>query len=204
MPIKSIDDVYVFLVFIVPGLIILFVRSQFITGRRPSHAAALLSYLTMSVVYYALILPFIGFAQPTKVWTWFLLVFVGPVAVGFLLGLNVQKDLFRGLLRRIHIYPVHSIPTAWDWKFSTMKGEWALVTLKNGKRFAGVCGGPKSFVSSEPAERDLYISWVHDIGKDNVWRPSGDRSVLITSGEISTITFWPISPSRESGNGGEQ
>ena len=204
----SLDEVFPFLVLIVPGLIVVFTRSQFTTGRRPSHSASLLSYLTISVVYYALILPLIGLVWPTpsvaippaqsvfpltiRVLVWFfLLVFVGPAVLGFFLGVSAQKNWFHRLLRRCRLNPVHSMPTAWDWKFSNItKPEWVLVTLKNGKRFAGICDH-RSFISSDPSERDIYISWVHDIGDNNKWHLRGDRSVLIKSGEISTITFWP-------------
>ncbi len=77
---KSLDNLYLTLGFLVPGLIVLFVRSQFVTGRRPPHAAALLSYLTVSVIYYALALPFadsvIAIEEPgyPKALTWFGLV----------------------------------------------------------------------------------------------------------------------------------
>ena len=54
----SANSLYLILVFIVPGFIALSVRSQFITGRIPSeNKASLLSYLTISVIYGALVLP---------------------------------------------------------------------------------------------------------------------------------------------------
>ena len=71
LDLKSVDTLYPVLMFIVPGLIILWVRSQFVTGRRPSHSAALLSYLAVSAFYYALILPFVDFAEPPGVVAWF-------------------------------------------------------------------------------------------------------------------------------------
>ena len=82
---KSLDNLYLILGFLVPGLIALFVRSQFVTGRRPPHAAALLSYLTVSVIYYALALPFadsvMAIQEPgyPKALAWFGLVFAGVV-----------------------------------------------------------------------------------------------------------------------------
>lgn len=69
-------------------------------------------------------------------------------------------------------------------------GEWVLVTLKNGTRFAGFCG-TDSFMSSEPAERDLYIQWVYDLDDEDNWQPRGETGLLIAGGEISTIEFWP-------------
>ena len=190
LDLKSVDTLYPVLMFIVPGLIILSMRSQFVTGRRPSHSAALLSYLAVSAFYYALILPFVDFAKPPGVVAWFLLVFVGPAIVGLLLGIEIQFDLSRKFLRRCRLNPVHSIPTAWDRKFGKMGGQWVLVTLKNGTTFAGYCNSD-SFMSSDPVERDIYIPWLYDLDDDNKWVERSESSVLITSGEVSTIEFWP-------------
>ena len=66
-----------------------------------------------------------------------------------------------------------------------MTGEWVLVTLKDGTRFAGYCG-PDSFMSSDPAERDLYIQWVYDLDDEDGWRSRGETGLLIAGGEINT------------------
>ena len=193
---KSLDNLYLILGFLVPGLIVLFVRSQFVTGRRPPHAAALLSYLTVSIIYYALALPLVDFVlsiqEPgyLKALAWFGLVFVGPAIFGLLLGINIQQGLLRRFLRWCRLNPIHVMPTAWDWKFGGMKDEWVLVTLKDGTRFAGFCG-QHSFISSDPTERDIYIQWIYDIGDNNKWSPRGDTGVLIAAGEIRTVEFWP-------------
>ena len=193
---KSLDNLYLILGFLVPGLIVLFVRSQFVTGRSPSHSAALLSYLTVSVIYYALALPFVDLVlsihKPDygKALAWFTLIFVGPAALGLLLGINVQKNLFRRVLQRCRLNPVHVMPTAWDWKFGGMTNQWVLVTLKDGTRFAGFCGS-ESFMSSDPTERDIYIQWIYDINDENNWSPRGENGVLIAAGEVQTIEFWP-------------
>ena len=196
---QSLDNVYLILGFLVPGLIVLFVRSQFVTGRIPSHTAALLSYLTVSVIYYALALPFIDFIQSIhkldygKILAWFALIFIGPTVLGLLLGIIVQKNLLRQLLQWIGLNQVHAIPTAWDWKFGSMTDQWVLVTLKDGTRFAGYCGS-ESFMSSDPTERDIYIQWVYDIETNGSWSPRGENGVLITTGEVQTIEFWPYTP----------
>lgn len=141
-------------------------------------------------------LPFVGsvlsIQEPgyEKALAWFALTFVGPAVLGLLLGVNIQKDLFRRVLQRCGLNPVHVIPTAWDWKFGVMKEQWVLVTLKDGTRFAGFCGND-SFMSSDPAERDIYIQWIYDIDDNNNWSQRGENGVLIAAGEISTIEFWP-------------
>ena len=80
----SANSLYLILVFIVPGFIALSVRSQFITGRIPSeNKASLLSYLTISVIYGALVLPVVDPAliQDSRL-VWFGVVFVGPIFLG--------------------------------------------------------------------------------------------------------------------------
>jgi hypothetical protein len=32
------------------------------------------------------------------------------------------------------------MPTAWDWRFGTMKEQWALIVLKDGTKFANQAG----------------------------------------------------------------
>ena len=190
----SLNNLYLILVFIVPGFIALSVRSQFITGRIPSgNKASLLSYLTISVIYGALVLPFV---DPELIGKsrliWFGLVFIGPIFLGLLLGINIQKDLVRRFLNWFGLYPVHAIPTAWDWKFNGMAEQWVLVTLKDGTRFAGFYGA-QSFTSSSPDERDIYLQWVYDINDDGTLSPPDDeKGVLIAAGEIRTIEFLAV------------
>lgn len=193
---KSIDNLYLILGFLVPGLIVIFVRAQFVTGWRPSHSTTILSYFTISVIYYALALPFVDFVLSIKelgygkVLAWLTLIFFGPAAFGLFLGINAQKNLFFRGLQWLRLNPVHVVPTAWDWKFGRMGSQWVLVTLKDGIRFGGFFSSG-SFASSDPNERDIYIQWLHDIDGENKWHSCGDKTVLITSGQVKTIEFWP-------------
>jgi len=52
--VKSLEQLSVILGYIVPGLIILYVRAQFLTGRIGPHKDALLSYFTLSIIYLAM------------------------------------------------------------------------------------------------------------------------------------------------------
>lgn len=196
MPIlESINSVFYAIAFLVPGLIILFIRSQFITGRSPPFSEAALPYLTLSVIYYAVAAPFIGyisFATGPKWWQiaiWFCLIIVGPLLFGTILGITARLGPIRWLLQKIGLNPVHVVPTAWDWKFGALPGQCVLVVLKDGTKFAGHYGS-RSFASSVPSERDLYIETVYSIEEDQKWVPLG-QGVLIAAGEIRTIEFWP-------------
>ena len=192
---KSLDTIYLILAFIVPGLVASFVRAQFVTGRSPSHTEAALSYFVLSAIYYALALPAIEYALSIqragylKAAIWIGLIFAGPAIFGLLLGISAQKGIFRRVLRWCRLNPVHVMPTAWDWKASTMQKSWVLVVLKDDTKFAGLCG-VNSFLSTDQKERDLYLEKVYDVDDDNTWHPR-ENSVLITGGEIKTIEFWP-------------
>ena len=139
----SLDNLYLIVGFLAPGLIVLFVRSQFVTGRISPDLGAV-PYVIVSVVYYALAYPFLeillAIQQPGvgKAIGWFTLIFVGPAILGLVLGINIQKNLFRRLLQRCGLHLVHAIPTAWEWKFSAMPPQWVLVTLKDGTRFCRI------------------------------------------------------------------
>jgi len=192
----SVDDLFIVLGFVVPGFVALYVRSLFVVGRKTHNLNEILSYLVVSVGYYAVILPVIlwlisgdGYGLG-RIVAWLFIILICPAVFGLFLGINVQKGFLRSFLVRFGVTPVHCIPTAWDWKFWAGDTNWVLVTLKDGTRFAGVCG-PESFISSDPAERDIYIQRIYDIGEDNKWLPRGDTGVLITAGEIQTIEFWP-------------
>lgn len=204
--INSLDSLYLVLGFLVPGFVVLSVRSQFLTGRSPTLSATALSYLTISIIYYALVLPFVDLVlsvqEPgyVKAASWFALIFIGPALFGLFLGVCAQKDLFRNLLQRCGLNPVHVMPTAWDWKFGRMTAQWVLVTLKDGTRFGGLCGSD-SFVSSDPSERDIYIQWIYDINDDKKWTARGENGVLITAGTIQTIEFWPYVLQEEQSDG---
>ena len=200
---KYFDNIDMIIVFLAPGLIILFVRSQFITGRQPHDLTAILSYLAVSIIYYALVFPVIELVPTVqevgyqKAIAWIFLVFVGPGVLGFVLGIAAQKELlYRFLrqnrfLRRLRLNPVHTMPTAWDWKFATGNQQRMLVTLKDGKYFAGLYGD-KSFTSSDPAERDIYIQQIYDLDEGDNWMPRGENGVLISADEIQSIEFLPL------------
>lgn len=183
--------------FLVPGIVTLYVRCQFITGRNLSTKEALLPFLVLTIIYYGMVFPFAQHILELKenswyrAFLWIILVIVGPAIFGAILGISIQLSLFRRLLRKIGIHTIHALPTAWDWKFSWIKGgEWVLITLKNGTEFAGYLGDA-SFASSDPTERDIYIQQVCEIASDGTWVPQ-KKGVLISAGEISTIEFIPV------------
>lgn len=192
---KSVDNIYLVLGFLVPGLIMTWVRAQFTTGRISLPKEALLVYLAQSVAYYAFVLPAVEFVVERspgygRAAGWILLVFAGPAILGLALGLNARHGFARSLLGRLKLPVIHVMPTAWDWKFAANRSHWVLVTLKDGTRFAGIFGAA-SFASSDPAERDLYLEKVYDLDDDDNWIDRGEKGALLVAGEIRSVEFLP-------------
>lgn len=195
---------------LVPGIVILFVRSYFLTGRRPSHQSALLSYLIVTLLYWVAATPVLA-ALTDDSWLsvddqllWVVTVFLIPAVLGFAFGLELHAEWFRKLLRRFGINPVHEVANTWDWKFGRSQVQWVLVSLVDGTRFAGIFD-EKSFASSELSERDLYIRYVHKIDENDNWEPPRtEHSVLIRGHSIQTVEFFPYQPLGESDGEGSQ
>jgi hypothetical protein len=199
---STIDAVYIALAFLVPGFVFSAARNQFITGQVPQGSEQLLRFLTYSAINYAVFsapiyLFFNAQLSPVaRALFWWAVMLMGPAFFGSLSGIAARNGWIQKALRWMKLNPIHAVPTAWDYKFGRMEGEWVLVTLKTGVRFAGFCGN-QSFASSDSKERDLYIQKLFDIGENDVWTPT-KKSALIASGEISTIEFWPVTQEENS------
>lgn len=163
----------------------------------PPHNEAILSYLVMTLIYYGLAFPFVEYVlnvQEPPWWraaTWFGLVIAGPAILGMALGIGAQLGPVRWLLRKFGLNPIHPSPTAWDWRFGNMPEQWVIITLKDGTKFAGFCS-EKSFFSSDPAERDIYVEKIYTWGDKDEWIDVGDKSLFIAHGQIRTIEFLPV------------
>ena len=54
---KSLENLYLVMGFIVPGLVMTYVRAQFITGRTKALTESVLAFLALSLLYYGPVLP---------------------------------------------------------------------------------------------------------------------------------------------------
>jgi Family of unknown function (DUF6338) len=192
------ENFYLTLFFIVPGIIALFVRSRFITGRTPSTKENLLAFIVLSLIYYSFTILFIEKAMSVREpWLlraviWITLILIGPAVFGLILGIAVQKEWIHRIADYFDLNIVHVIPTAWDWRFSKMPrdGLFVMVTLTNGATIAGHFGS-KSFASSDTEERDLYIQEEYTVAKDGRWEARPEVvGILIPAREIRHVEFW--------------
>jgi len=193
---KGLENVQLVIAFVVPGLIIAYVRARFLSGRMEKASEAILAYLSLTVVYYGLALPLLTYlsdlpAGLPKNLGWWAFIAVGPAIFGLILGVGTQKNWLRRLAQALGMRPIHSVPVAWDWRFGWDESCFVLVTLSNGDTVAGEFG-PGSFASSDPAERDLYIEEIWDAPEDGgVWvKRSNRQGILLPAKEIRHVQFW--------------
>lgn len=195
--VKSPEQLSLILGYIVPGLIILYVRAQFLTGRIGPHKDALLSYFTLSVIYLAIANASVSLItgsdaplyEQTRYWLPALL--GGAIVFGVLIGLNASIGVTRWLLRHCGLHLPHALDSAWDWKFQNFPASRVTLTLKDGSRIHGWCG-PGSFIGSDPKDRDIYLVQVYDVDDQGNWTMKiPGKGVYITGGEVRIIEFFP-------------
>ncbi|HVZ28951.1 MAG TPA: DUF6338 family protein, partial [Asticcacaulis sp.] len=105
----SADYLRAFFIFVVPGLIALFTRSQFIYRRAIPLNDAVISYITLSIIYHACIFPFVpqfyvdGKYSGFYALGWLLILIVMPAVFGCLLGFAAQKSWLEKLFMKIGV-----------------------------------------------------------------------------------------------------
>lgn len=190
---KSIELFLLLLILLVPGIIIDFVRGQFVGRRTRSVSEASLNYIVVSLIYYSIALPVALWVTGgidrliNATWAWYPLWIIGPVIAGIALGWAGHRNVVWDSARRFGLNIVHPMPTAWDRRFSDLRGSWVVITLKDGRKVGGWMG-QKSVASSDPENRDLYVEKIYEID-DAGFKDVGDKSALFLPGEISTVEF---------------
>ena len=194
---------------VTPGYVILFMISRFTTGR-PAFASS----LAVSSVYYVAAWSVLGWGSAVKVaerlgnieigWLAFVVVVVVPLVIGVVVGIGVQRGWIYRLLRYINLEPVHGIPSAWDWKFMRTESRWITVHLKNGDVIVTKYDD-KCFVSTDPNERDLYLSNVHTWHNENdaLVRDERVEGLLLKGDSIDRIEFHPPNHEKTSSESGK-
>lgn len=194
----STEAVYVALICVVPGYIFLTFRNQFIAGQDRLGPEQLLAFITYSALNFAVFgwINLVVVPHEAALWlrilVWFLTLLVGPAVLGFVSGVCAQMEWGGKLYAWLGLHAVHPTARSWDWIFHRVHPCFILVTLKDGSQCAGYWGvnaaGTQSFASSDPKERDLYISQVFEIADEGPWRRT-QKSIFIAAGEIRTVEF---------------
>lgn len=198
----NIAVLFTVLALVIPGFLIHAVMAVFTTRQSGRAEASWIYPITIGAVNVAVwswliyLLLTASFFEKHIGWAaagWAVVLLVGPALIGLLLGYNVQREWTRRLLHAIGLRPVHVIPTAWDGRFRRdgFVG-WILVTLTDGTQVAGFFGG-RSWASSEPGERDIYLEQLCHLDDDRMWRLGDrDKGALIKADAIRFLEMWPL------------
>ncbi len=198
MTIDSSGALFLTFAFLVPGFIWYSVQSAIFPKKTNDKEMLFLRFLTFSCFNYAfwswLIYLFLysDFLKSHLYWTvalWFIIIFVSPFLMGILTGLASQKQIIRNFISKTGFASIHSIPTAWDYKFYKSRSPlWVKVELKDGKQILGLYGN-ESFASSAADERDLFIEQAMKI-KDGKWEKiNRSDGILIVGDQIKYVEF---------------
>lgn len=190
-----------FIVFLVPGFIFRTVEGQFAyIDKRLEWGRFALGLLARSTVVYALVGPLIlhgwqsGWIASHPISSSYVLIalaLVVPLPLGFLAGVVRQNEWPRKIIEafRLKTFEQHRIPTAWDRVFSRAEPSWVIVTFKDGSQVVGWYGSD-SYVSSDPDERDLFISSVVNTSEEGEMEfVPNSRGIYIRAEEIKTVEF---------------
>lgn len=118
-----------------------------------------------------------------------LIIFLSPIIIAAVIIIFYQKEVFRKLCQYFNISSIDTEPSAWDFKFKRIDGEWIIITLKDKTTIGGYIG-VNSFISSNCKERDLYIDEQYEISKNGEWKKvNRTDGIWIKNDEIKYIEF---------------
>lgn len=190
-----------FIVFLVPGFIFRTIEGQFAyIDKRLEWGKFALGLLARSTVVYSIAAPWIyqiwseHTLEPDPLLLGYLIAAVAlllPVPLGFAAGVARQFEWPRRIIEKfgLETFEAHRIPTAWDRVFSKITNSWIVVTFNDETQVYGWYGD-ESYVSSDPDERDLFISHVVKVSENGDKEfVENTKGVYINARDIRTIEF---------------
>ena len=181
--------------FLIPGFLVIFSRSIFVIRRKSIFKYDIFLYITFSILYGFLLLPFFSFIdllnyKYLKWLFWILILVIMPSLLGVFLGVGAQKDWGRKTFNYLGLQPTSPYPTSWDQRFAQMNSAcYIIVTWQDGSQIAGFFG-ENSYAASSIDNRDLYLEKVWKLTEDGKWDPLKDSDgVLISVKDANTVEF---------------
>lgn len=190
--ILNMDNLLLFIVFIIPGFISIKVYNLLVPSTEKDSSKLVIDAITYSCINYALFaapivlmdryFKFSDFPFLNTVFYSFLL-FFSPILLPYIL-FKIRKVKF------IQKYIPHPTKRPWDFVFSQRKSYWVIVTLKNGKKYAGKYN-TNSFTSSYPENEQIYLeeSWVMS-AEGGFYRSRDASEGIIIVGEIESVELF--------------
>lgn len=184
------NKLLLFIVFSVPGFIAIKTYELLLPSQQFEPTKQIIDAVSYSCINYALWIWPIYHVQTSSISTaypnlyvlfWMYLLFISPVLLAFCWKSLRECELIQNFVP-------HPTQKPWDYVFSQRGTYWVVVTLKDGKKIAGMYG-PKSFASSAPAKEQIYLEEHWILNKYEGFDRSAVQTagIIILSSEISTL-----------------
>jgi len=191
--ILSIDKIWLFIIFFIPGFISVKIWNQLIPGEKLDFSKSFFEVIAYSALNYAFFSWLIFLIHtnefphyyPSLYWICVVFImFFMPIAWPLIFYKFYQ-------FRLIKKYFVSPYQKPWDYIFSKRESYWIIVHLKDGSDFGGRYD-VNSFASSAPSEEQIYLEKVWEIDADGIFvKPiENSQGVIIMREEISSIEFF--------------
>ena len=196
MTIESFDIVFYTAIFVLPGFIINSIIDCMNPPKKHNDGIFLLKCIGFSLVscavwswLYKLVLQC---SCLSILWHWIFLVIisiVGSSVIGILIAVVKQFQIIDRILSKVKVNTIHSTPTAWDYLFSKQTPSFIIVTLSDDTKLCGWYSA-KSFASSDPDERDIFVEKGYYISEDGTWNiDNQSEGFYIPKEQIKYIEF---------------
>jgi hypothetical protein len=194
-----------FLIFFVPGLVMLKVWDQIVPqGARRDLGKSLFEAIAYSGMNLGFFMPLIvemraGRLGPVSYFLSLFLILLGaPAAWPFLLRTVLSS---RWLARR----GLHPIEQPWDFVFGQHEPFWIVVHLRDLGRIGGRFAG-NSFAFSSPSEPQIYLEevWTVDNSGRLIKPVQQSRGIVILNKDILAVEFFSYYEGREVSDGGQE
>lgn len=197
MMVNSIETIIYTIYFMIPGFIISNTINAFMPIGRQTEGDKALTYLGYSFLnlgfwFWAFQL-FHKKYQGETAFYWLLLavlVMGSSLITGCCIALLKKYNLSRKIMDSVNVNMKHTVPTAWEYKFSELEeGRYLTVCLDDGSKIQGAYFN-KSLASTDLDNMDIYLQRVYRMNDNGQWEPeSSDDGIWISAKAIKWITF---------------
>lgn len=202
MDIWDANKLLLFIAFVIPGFVSLKTYELLFPAATKESDKLLIDAVAYSSINYAILLwPIyeiethkVRDAYPTAYVLFYVFVlFVAPISWACVMKVLRTTEFFQKSMP-------HPTAKPWDYIFAQRKPYWIIVTLKDGKQFAGRYDST-SFASSAPAPEQLYLEATWVLNSDGGFeRPRSETAgILILSSDIMTVEFFNVTTGESNG-----
>lgn len=202
MDIWDANKLLLFIAFVIPGFVSLKTYELLFPASQKESDKLLIDAVAYSSINYALLLwPIyeiethkVRDSSPTAYILFYVFVlFIAPISWACVMKRLRSTQFFQKSMP-------HPTAKPWDYVFAQRKPYWVIVTLKDGKQFAGRYDAA-SFASSAPAPEQLYLEETWVLNNDGSFERQRNETagIIILSSEIITVEFFNVTIGDDNG-----